>query len=370
MKAIWGNTALVAIALASVLTSCKKDDDVVTDNTSDDSYYYPANWSANWETVDHADLDWNTSALPNLEQFLDESDTRAFIVLVKGKIALEYYFGNALNGQEFGTSSQWYWASAGKSLVGFAAGVAKDKGYLNFQDPVSDYLGTGWTSATSAQEDAIAVEHMLTMTSGLNDGVTNPDCTDPSCLEYTADAGTRWAYHNGVYTKSHDLLAAATGLTFEEYMRDSICGLIGISGAWYWLENNHVFISNARSMARFGLLNLSKGKWGDRTFLSESTFTQLTSTSQALNNSYGYLYWLNGQSSYMIPQSQVTIPGSMVPEAPDDMYSALGKNSQIVSMIPSMDMVVVRMGNDPGNYLVPIQYQRDLWEQLNAVLNR
>lgn len=79
----------------------------------------------------------------------------------------------------------------------------------------------------------------------------------------------------------------------------------------------------------------------------------MINTSQSINPSYGYLWWLNGKSSFMIPQSQIQFPGSINKSAPDDMFSALGKNGQFLNIIPSQKMVWIRMGDNPDNALVP-----------------
>jgi CubicO group peptidase (beta-lactamase class C family) len=119
---------------------------------------------------------------------------KGFIVLKDGKIVLEKYFGN------FTQDSSWYWASAGKSLTAFAVGIAQQKGLLSIDNPVSNYLGDGWTSCTKAQEEKITVRHLLMMSSGLDDNTSNPFCNEPSCLTYKAEPGTRWAYNTGVYS--------------------------------------------------------------------------------------------------------------------------------------------------------------------------
>jgi hypothetical protein len=87
--------------------------------------------------------------------------------------------------------------------------------------------------------------------------------------------------------------------------------------------------------------------------------------SQTLNNSYGYLTWLNGQSSFMLPSSQLVFPGSAIPSAPSDMYAALGKNGQIINVVPSEGLVIVRMGSSMGNSYVGNQYNDTIWQHIN-----
>ena len=55
---------------------------------------------------------------------------------------------------------------------------------------------------------------------------------------------------------------------------------------------------------------------------------EVTSVSQNINNSYGYLWWLNGKSSFMLPTLQTVFDGSMIPNGPNDMIMALGANDQ------------------------------------------
>jgi CubicO group peptidase (beta-lactamase class C family) len=65
-----------------------------------------------------------------------------------------------------------------------------------------------------AKENLITCRNLLTMTSGLDDSLG--DDVSPANLQYKADAGTRWAYHN-VYVKLQDVVAAATGQTWSQY---------------------------------------------------------------------------------------------------------------------------------------------------------
>lgn len=354
---------------------CRREDPPADNNPGNPSepvpeLYFPDNWTNAWSTEDPERLGWNTGAIPSLYSFLDGVGTRGFIVLRHGKIVLEHYNGQQLNGQAFSNTSQWYWASAGKSLVGFAAGIAHSRGQLDLSAPVSQYLGTGWTSIDSASEWNITVEHQLSMSTGIDYNISNLDCTQPSCFDYLNPPGTAWYYHNGVYTKTHDLLASATGTSFEQFVGDNIQGVIGMSGSWYWLNDNHVFFSNARSMARFGLLVLGEGRWKTDTVLtSKAYFDAMISSSQPMNPAYGYLWWLNGQGQFQLPSSTATFSGNISEEAPDDMVAALGMNSQVLCVVPSEGLVVVRMGEDPSTDLVPLNFLDDLWEHLNAVMH-
>jgi hypothetical protein len=91
----------------------------------------------------------------------------------------------------------------------------------------------------------------------------------------------------------------------------------------------------------------------------------MTTTSQSINNSYGYLWWLNGKQNFMIPSSQILFPGTLIPNAPSDMISAMGKGGQFLNIIPSQNMVWIRMGDEPANTLVPFLLNDDIWKYIN-----
>jgi len=360
------------LALFSItLIACDRTEamDPDTDPTMNDELYFPSISGDDWDTLSADSLGWDTSLLPDLESLLQDGDTRAFLLLKDGKIVLEYYYGKDLLGlTDFNKDRMWYWASAGKTLTGFTIGKAQEDGFLSINEPSNLYLGAGWSSLTSDQENNITIKNHLTMTTGLDDGVTNSDNTDPENLQFKSDAGTRWAYHNAPYTILDQVVESAVGEDFDSYFETVLADKIGMEGMWSWVGDNHVYFSTPRSMARFGLLISNKGKWENTVIMDDTDFIDASVTvSQDINKSYGYLWWLNGQSSYMVPGLQLQLAGSLLPDAPNDMYSGLGKNGQYISIVPSENLVLVRMGDNPDQSLVPITYQNDIWKILNEM---
>jgi CubicO group peptidase (beta-lactamase class C family) len=328
-----------------------------------DLYFPPLNPSAVWETMNPASLGWCTDKIDALYTYLEQQKTKGFIVLKDGRIVLEKYFGT------FTQDSAWYWASAGKTLTAFLVGKAQEEKYLTLNDRSSQYLGAGWTNSTSAQEDKIKIIHQLTMTSGLDDGVPDHHCTIDTCLNYLAEPGTRWAYHNAPYTLLEKVLENATGKPVNTYTQETLKAKTGITGSWFTIGYNNVFFSKVRSMARFGLLMQNNCIWNRDTLLNDTDYVrQMTNASQNLNLSYGYLWWLNGKSSFMVPTSQIIFPGSYAPAAPADMFSGLGKNGQIVSVSKSKGLVVVRMGEQSNEDEVTFQLCNGIWQRLNEVI--
>jgi CubicO group peptidase (beta-lactamase class C family) len=361
---------LLALALLSLLFMQCKDQEMCCEFPPTENvphYFPPAN--GNWETVSADSLHWNTNGIDDLYNLLEDNKSRAFLVLQNGKIVLEKYWGkDVLNINNFDASKAWYWASAGKTLTGFMVGKAQQDGYLNINDKTNKYLGNGWTSLTQTQEDKISVWNQLTMTTGLDDGVANSDATKPSDLLYLADAGTRWAYHNAPYTILDTVVESATGQPFESYFNEKLRNQIGMDGQWLWVGNNHVYCSTSRSMARFGILMQNNGVWGNTRLIDSAYLQQSVTKSQDINNAYGYLWWLNNSNSFMLPGSQIKFPGNYAPNAPKDMFAALGKNGQFLCVVPSLNLIMVRMGENPDNSLVPVLFLDDIWEKLNSIL--
>ena len=327
-------------------------------HAQESALYFPPLAGNTWSELTPEQTGFCAHRIDSLYSFLESTDTKSFILLQDGRIALEKYFGT------FTRDSFWYWASAGKSLSAFLVGQAQEEGWLDINDPVSDWLQPGWTTCPPDKEALITVRHQLTMTTGLEDNVPDDNCTSPNCLTYKADAGTRWAYHNAPYHLVHDVLESATGTSLQLFTKTRLLDPTGMKGLWI----NHIQYGRARDMARYGLLQLANGVWDGDTLLHDMEyFQEMHTPSQDLNKSYGYLWWLNGQESLMMPGVQWVIPGMLVPSAPPDMYAALGKNDQKIHVVPSKKWVIVRQGNSAEVSPVPVVFDRMLWDYLNEL---
>ena len=354
------NITCILLLLLSIV-SCSKNDNEIQ-QTPTESMYYPSNTSASWETKSLSSLGWNQNAVQPLKDYLNQKGTKSFMILVNGRIVMEEYF----NGHT--ATATWEWNSAGKTLVASTVGIAQQENLLNINNKVSDYLGTEWTSMPLNKENLITVEHLLTMTAGNDD---TKQYVIKSNLTYIADAGTRWAYSN-IFQKLTDVVNKASNKPFETYFNEKLKSKIGMEGFWNFGTIFTIYHSNTKSMARFGLLALNKGKWNNEQIINESYFNESVSTSQSINPSYGYLWWLNGKTSFMIPNEQNVYQGFLVPNAPADMYAAMGAKDQRIYVIPSKKMAVIRMGDasDPVNPNFAVSgFDNDLWGKINAVIN-
>lgn len=347
------------LILLIFISSCSSNED---NEVISDTLYFPPSNTNTWETKSISSLEWDQSQVQPLFDYLELKNTKGFIILHHGKIVIEKYF----NGHT--ANDTWQWNSAGKTLTASIIGIAQQENLLNINTKVSQYLGTGWTSEPLLKENLITSRHLLTMTSGINDEselIITPNLT------YLADAGTRWSYHN-VFQKLMDVVATSSGQTFENYFNAKLKNKIGMDGFWNNGLIYKIYHSSTRSMARFGLLAMNKGKWNNEQIINQTYFNESISTSQNINPSYGYLWWLNGKSNFMLPGSQTSFTGSIVPNAPAEMYAAMGAADQRIYVVPSKKLVIVRMGeaSNPANPSFAVSgFDNELWQKINAVIN-
>ena len=128
-----------------------------------------------------------------------------------------------------------------------------------------------------------------------------------------------------------------------------------------------------REMARYGLAILAGGAWageqliGDKSYLDDSI-----NTSQEMNPSYGYLWWLNGKSSVVLPgPKRPQRDGSLIPHGPSDVAAALGAMDKKIYVSRSTDLVVTRHGGAGGDRAAALSnFDDDLWRLLMAAAPR
>jgi CubicO group peptidase (beta-lactamase class C family) len=327
-----------------------------TSTTHGVSQYFPS--PSGWETVDPAAVGWNPAALQSALDFAGARSSRAVVVAVGGRVVAQQSWGVALG---FARDI----ASAQKSVTALLIGNLVAAGRLAVREPVATYLGRGWTKTTPDQERLITVRHLLTMTSGLTDD-----------LRFEAVPGTRWRYNTNAYQELPRVVEAITARTIDAVTRAELFDPIGVSSASGWRDRlgNGPFakdgngrriqglLMTAPDMARVGLLVVRGGQWNGRSVLEDPRYlaTALDS-SQDLNPSYGYLWWLNGKSAHVLPGPPVRRPGPLIPTAPTDLVAALGKDDQTIYVCRSLDLVVTRIGANAGG-----GFDVELWRRLVA----
>lgn len=325
--------------------------------------YFPPITGGQWDTLSPERFGYCEARIDSLYAVLDRNHSKAFILIKDGKIVLEKYF------DQFTQDSNWYWASAGKTLTAAVIGILEGQKALSLTDKTSMYLGASWTSLPKNVEDSITIWHQLTMTSGLDDAPATADCTDPSCLTYKAPVGQRWAYHNAPYTLLDQVIAGASGKTLNQLIYSELTLQMGLKVLYLKIGSNNVAFSTPRNFARFGVLLLNQGKWGAKQLIPSGYFKDMVASSQNLNPSYGYLTWLNGKDKFMVPQSQFRFSGDCMQGGPSDLYMALGRDGQQIHVSPSQNLVWIRMGASPETKspLVSMDLGAEIWEQINAL---
>ncbi len=335
--------------------------------------YFPEKGKA-WETADPAEAGWGARALEGALDYAREQRSSSVVVLLNGRILAE---GHWEVPPPFGSGAFSYpsilvdhtadgqaiedVASVQKGVVSFLAGVAREKGLLDFDSTVTDYLGGGWSHADPEAERQITVRHLMSMLSGLD-----------IRGRVEAPPGELWKYNTRVYRRLITVLEEVSGLTVNEYTDRWLTSRIGMSNSRWSARaslpglqdaSSFGFESSARDLARFGLLVLAEGTWRGEDVLGDHRyFMEAFAASSSLNESYGLLWWLNDGDTVISsnPDSQ-TRPGPLVSTAPADLVMAAGAQGRRVYVVPTLGLVVTRIGADPERRFDP-----DFWARLMA----
>ncbi len=283
-----------------------------------------------------------------------EQVTLSLLVVYQGQLIHERY----APGVTMHTRTRT-WSTA-KSIAVTLMGMLVDQGKLALDQP----LGFEWLPKLRSPETdpraAITLRHVLNMSSGLypvdNFGL---EMATGSGLAYWAGTssvegarhkalvrqpGTYWDYENydtllGVYAMK---LALGDQQSYLEWPRKALFDRIGMRNTMPGVDRFGDFIlssqvyTNARDLARFGLLYLQGGMWKGQRLLSEDWIkfvrTPAPATAQT-GNFYGGQFWL-------VPDNRTDVP--------KDAYSTAGNRGQYAIIVPSHDLVIVRRGLDYG----------------------
>jgi CubicO group peptidase (beta-lactamase class C family) len=285
-----------------------------------------------------------------------EQDTLSLMVIYKGDIIHERY----ADGVDMHTRTRT-WSTA-KSITATLVGMLVDEGRMSLDEP----LGLDWLPAVRSPEtdprSTITLRHVLNMSTGLYpvDG-SGPSmyAATGSGLAYWAGAssnegarrrglvrepGTYWDYEN------YDTLLLVIAMkkvlgddeTYAEFPRSRLFDKIGMRNTLAGTDRFGDFIlssqiyTNARDLARIGLLYLQDGVWDGERLLSEEWIEIVTTPAPASapnGNNYGGQFWL-------VPDDRNDVPKSA--------FSTSGNRGQYVIVVPTHDTVIVRRGLDYG----------------------
>ena len=240
--------------------------------------------------------------------------------------------------------------SATKSYVSTTVGLAVDRGIIrNVQDPMRQYIKDG--AFDSPHNSTITWHHMLQQTNeweGTLFGKTDKADRRLGRDRALQKPGTLYEYNDVRVNRTALSSLQVWKRPLPEVLKELVMDPIGASSTWEWhgYSNSDVVIDgrtmksvgggghwggglwiNTRDHARFGLLFLRKGQWGDRRIISEK-WVQMALTPGSVNPVYGYMWWLNTNQK-------------LWPSAPVDSFAALGGNHNAVWVSPQHDLVVV-----------------------------
>jgi len=302
--------------------------------------------------------------------YVGNQNTTGFLVVQDGKTLVEKNWPLPADAAQFQASFTYGTtpdgalledvASQQKSFVSMLIAVAIDKGLIDVDKPVADYIGAGWSKASTEQEAAIRVIHLLNMASGLDEK-----------FAFVAPAGTQFFYNTPVYAVTKRIVAAAAKLPLETITHDWLTAPAGMSNtAWRQRPAAFASVGNAtglvtcpRDVARFGQIVLDGGKAADgKRIVSEASLHAMFARSTT-NPAYGRLWWLNGGSETIRAAGRAT-PGPLIPAAPADTVAALGAMDRRLYVVPSRKLVVVRMGQAVADK----DFDQQLWLRLSKAL--
>ena len=314
----------------------------------------------------------NDAVESDLFEYLIQNNTSSFLVSEKGKITVEkefkvqknlkpksFMFFNLLRHGFIEGRSQEDVASIQKSIVSILIGLAQQKGLININESVTSYIGS-WTQLSREKESLIKVRNLLTMTSGLD--------VD---LNYDADPGLKWSYNTRAYSQLIYILEKTSGLSINELSSEWLFNEL-LMNETFWKERKkgpmgfskdsakYGLVTTAKDLLKFGEFILNGGEVGTNHVISDINFFDATFLkSQNMNEAYGYLWWLNNSQTHMTWGKKLS-SGNLFSHAPKEAILALGLGSRVLAIVPSEELVLVRLGSFPDD----INFNNNLWKYL------
>lgn len=266
-------------------------------------------------------------------------------VLRHNKLLLDAYF------YPYKLESLHEVASVTKSITSTLAGIAIDRQFIpGVSEPAFKYF-PGYSSM-DALKQSVTIENLITMQSGLDCGT---NLSDPSinvdrrlaeireCSDWITCAlqipmavkpGEKFAYCNANCHLLSAIVQKATGKSLANFGAQELFNPLGITNFYWPVDPQGVNYGWADmqlhpyDMLKIGQLMLHKGKWGTKQLVSENWLSTATSAhvkETGGSDGYGYYWW---------------IPGGNYP----DVFEAVGRGGQRITVWPSNDMVIVFTG--------------------------
>ncbi len=328
-----------------------------------------------WARIDFESEGWRKNRLDEVLELARRCGSSALLILHRGRIAAEGYWDDAASELDVEGRERFARFSLARDRSGHPIedvggvqncitavllAIARERGIIDFNHPVQEYLGPGWSKASLDQEREIAIWHLMSMTSGLD-----------AQLKFAAPAGVEWLYNPPAYQLLIRILARSAGLDPDAMLRGWLGDRIGMADTrWVardW-SGSAVFIglaSTARDLGRFALLIQNRGYWGNESVVSADALDELLNPSQTVNPAFGLLWWLNGRDAFVVPASRARIEGPLLPAGPQDLVLGFGALNRQLAISWEQELSLVRLGAGIAD---PAGVFETIWTHLLAAL--
>jgi len=290
-------------------------------------------------------------------QYAQDTNSSAFIIWQGGELVMDKYWA------PYNKESYTQTHSIHKSLLSMLVGIAVEDGDIaSVDDNASKYIGN-WVEQPLGQ---ITIKNLLTMTSGLGKEPAKVflfsqflrllNGTDISAVAQSLPQkiapSTEFEYINTNPQLLVDVLESATGQQYETYLQDKIWSKMAASPGYLWMDREDgtphgycCLIAKPEDLLRIGLLVLNKGKINGEQVVPKSWIEKATQPS--INNpNYGYLMWRGTpytKNRKYVASSKFSILHSE-PYIADDVIYFDGFGGQRIYIVPSRDLIIVRVG--------------------------
>lgn len=294
----------------------------------------------------------------DFNEFLEQTDTVAFLVIKDDTLLYEGYF----NGYDHNSTVTSF--SIAKSFVSALVGIAISDGYISgVDDPITKYVPELLEKDPRYQN--ITLRHLLTMSSGIRYVEYSMPWSDDSATYYAPDLravaisspivgspGQEFHYNNFHPLLLGLVLERATGRTVAQYLEEKIWKPLGMEspGSWNLDSEQSGFEKmesgiNGRAVdfAKFGRLFLDEGNWNGVQLVPAEWVDESTRLDIATDPApqYQYFWWVN---------SKVT---------GKHHYYAAGKHGQYIYIVPEQNLIFVRFGRTD-----PYRHWNGIFEEL------
>jgi CubicO group peptidase (beta-lactamase class C family) len=294
---------------------------------------------AAWSKVESPEkAGWSSAKLKAAQDYSKTINTEAVFIVAGGRVVDEWG----------ATTKRFNIHSIRKSFVSSLYGIAVDAGQIDLNATL-DQLGIDDRAPALTAEEKLATVHDLLKA---RSGIYHHAAYETASMRAKRPArgshphGSFWFYNNWDFNALGTIYKNATKQTVFEAFEEFVAEPIGMED--FRLEDTkfifddasdhpaYTFRMTARDMARFGLLYLRGGKWGDRQVVPKSWIADsVKSYSDAgASGGYGYMWWVAAGGKHF-PEN----------ETPDGVFSARGHGGHYIVCIPQHDLVVVHRVN-------------------------